>query len=299
MEGDAAVAPRERAAAAETLMPGASTGVASAGKWDARSSSFRHFVQVTRALTSTEFKLRYFGSVLGYLWTLLRPLMLFGVLYVVFTHVVRFGDGVPHYPVVLLAGIVVFNFFSEATSGGLGSLVARENLLRKVSFPRAAIPISVSMTSAANLGLGMIVVFGFAVVDGVAPSLSWFGFLACVAAAVALATATAVLLSVLYVQFRDAQPVWEVALQLLFWGTPIIYTIEAVPPNFQEILMFNPLAASLQQGRHWLSESSTMSAGEAIGGTALLLVPLAISVLVVVASVLLFRKKAPRIAEEL
>jgi ABC-2 type transport system permease protein len=274
------------------------TGTA-AGQWSARSHSFRHFVQVTRALTSTEFKLRYFGSVLGYLWTLLRPLMLFGVLYVVFTHVVRFGDAVPHYPVVLLAGIVVFNFFSEATSGGLGSLVARENLLRKVAFPRAAVPISVSMTSAANLGLGIIVVFGFAIVDGVTPSLSWFGFLACVAGAVALATATAVLLSVLYVQFRDAQPVWEVALQLLFWGTPIIYTIEAVPENFQELLMFNPLAAVLQQGRHWLSGSSTMSAGEAIGDTALLLVPLAISVLVVAASVLLFRKKAPRIAEEL
>ena len=111
------------------------------GHRDAR--GWRHFLYVTLALTATEFKLRYFGSVLGYLWTLLRPLMLFGVLYVVFTHVVRFGDDVPHYPVVLLAAIVVFNFFSEATSGGLGSLVARENLLRKVSFPRAAVPISV------------------------------------------------------------------------------------------------------------------------------------------------------------
>ena len=106
----------------------------------AERSRLRHFVYVTSALTATEFKLRYFGSVLGYLWTVLRPLMLFGVLYVVFTHVVRFGDAVPHYPVVLLAAIVIFNFFSEATSGGLGSLVARENLLRKVSFPRAAVP---------------------------------------------------------------------------------------------------------------------------------------------------------------
>ena len=84
-----------------------------------RDSGWRHFLYVTRALTVTEFKLRYFGSVLGYLWTLLRPLMLFGVLYLVFTHVVRFGDAVPHYPVVLLAAIVVFNYFSEATSGGL------------------------------------------------------------------------------------------------------------------------------------------------------------------------------------
>ena len=262
-------------------------------------SDWHHFVHVTRALTATEFKLRYFGSVLGYLWTVLRPLMLFGVLYVVFTHVVRFGDEVPHYPVVLLAGIVVFNFFSEATGGGLTSLVARENLLRKVAFPRAAVPISISLTAAANLALGILVVFGFALIDGVTPTLGWIGFLGCVLLAMGLATALSVLLSVLYVRYRDAQPIWEVMLQLLFWGTPIIYTIESVPDGFREALMFNPLAVAIQQGRHWLVESSTMSAAEAIGSAALLLVPLAISGLLVALSVALFRREGPRIAEDL
>ena len=179
-----------------------------------------------RALTTTEFKLRYFGSVLGYFWTLLRPLMLFGVLYVIFTRVVRFGGKVPHYPVVLLAAIVVFNYFSEATSGGLGSFAARENLLRKVYFPRAAVPISVSFTAAANLALGVVVVLLFAVINGV-PRLRWFLFLGSVLAVVVLATAGPVLLAVLYVRYRDVQPIWEVALQLLFWGTPIIYTVRA------------------------------------------------------------------------
>src|SRR5207244_12762541 len=80
----------------------------------AATSSWAHFLYVTRALTATEFKLRYFGSVLGYLWTLLRPLMLFGALYVVFTQFVRFGHKVLHYPVVLLAGIVIFNCYSAA-----------------------------------------------------------------------------------------------------------------------------------------------------------------------------------------
>lgn len=262
-------------------------------------SDWSHFVHVTRALTATEFKLRYFGSVLGYLWTVLRPLMLFGVLYVVFTHVVRFGDEVPHYPVVLLAGIVVFNFFSEATGGGLTSLVTRENLLRKVSFPRAAVPISVALTAAANLALGILVVFGFALIDGVTPTLGWIGFIACVVAAMALATALSVLLSVLYVRYRDAQPIWEVMLQLLFWGTPIIYTIESVPDGFREALMFNPLAVAIQQGRHWLVESSTQSAADAIGGAALLLVPLAIFGLIVVLSYAMFRREGPRIAEDL
>jgi ABC-2 type transport system permease protein len=262
-------------------------------------SDWHHFVHVTMALTATEFKLRYFGSVLGYLWTVLRPLMLFGVLYVVFTHVVRFGDEVPHYPVVLLAAIVVFNFFSEATGGGLTSLVARENLLRKVAFPRAAVPISISLTAAANLALGILVVFGFALIDGVTPTLGWIGFLGCVLLAMGLATALSVLLSVLYVRYRDAQPIWEVMLQLLFWGTPIIYTIESVPDGFREALMFNPLAVAIQQGRHWLVESSTMSAAEAIGSAALLLVPLAISGLLVALSVALFRREGPRIAEDL
>jgi ABC-2 type transport system permease protein len=264
-----------------------------------RSSGWQHFLYVTRALTVTEFKLRYFGSVLGYLWTLLRPLMLFGVLYVVFTHIVRFGDAVPHYPVVLLAAIVVFNYFSEATSGGLMSLVARENLLRKVSFPRAAVPISVSMTAAANLALGVLVVFVFAVIDGVDPGIGWLGFLACVLGVIVFATALAVLLSVLYVRYRDVQPIWEVALQLLFWGTPIIYTIESVPGDFQEIIMMNPLATLIQQGRHWLVPSSTDSASQAIGEPVLLLVPLALFVGVAALSVWTFRRTESRLAEEL
>jgi len=265
----------------------------------ARHPAWRHFVYVTSALTSTEFKLRYFGSVLGYLWTLLRPLMLFGVLYVVFTHVVRFGGKVPHYPVVLLGAIVLFNFFSEATSGGLGSLVARENLLRKVAFPRAAVPVAVSLTAAANLALGLVVVFAFAVIDGVDPSFTWVLFAIAVLAVVALATALSVLLAVLYVRYRDVQPIWEVVLQMLFWGTPIIYTIESVPNNFQELLMFNPLGALVQQSRHWLVQSSTESAAEAIGGAGWLLVPAAVSVALVFLTVVVFRRSEGRLAEDL
>ena len=257
-----------------------------------------HFLHVTRALTTTEFKLRYFGSVLGYLWTLLRPLMLFGALYVVFTHVVRFGQ-VPHYPVVLLAGIVVFNYFAEATSGGLGSFVARENLLRKVYFPRAAVPISVSFTAAANLGLGILVVFLFAIINGVTPSADWLLFLGSVLAVVVLATAASVLLAVLFVRYRDVQPIWEVALQLLFWSTPIIYTIERVNTPLRHLIMMNPLAVAIQQGRHWLSPTSTKSAAWAIGGSVRLLIPLAIFCAVIALAWWAYTRAEGRLAEEL
>jgi ABC-2 type transport system permease protein len=259
----------------------------------------QHFLYVTAALTATEFKLRYFGSVLGYLWTVLRPLMLFTVLYVIFTHVVRFGGAVPHYPVVLLAAIVVFNFFSEATSGALMSLVAHENLLRKVAFPRAAVPISVALTAAANLALGLAIVFVFALIDGVEVTAGWLGFLLLAAFVVAWATAISVLLSVLFVRYRDMKPIWEVALQMLFWGTPIIYTIEYVPERFQKLIMLSPLAVAIQQGRHWLVPGSTESAAAAIGGAWRLLAPLAISAAVIALSVWLFRRREARLAEEL
>ena len=262
-------------------------------------SSWQHFVHLTTALAATEFKLRYFGSVLGYMWTLLRPLMLFGVLYVVFTEVVRFGHAVPHYPVMLLTGIVLFNFFSEATSGALGSLVERENLLRKVAFPRAAVPVAVTMTAGANLLLGMLVVVLLAAVDGVQLRASWLLVLLAVAAILLMATAAALLLSVLFVRFRDVRPIWEVTLQMVFWGTPIIYTIESVPESFRELVMCSPFAVAIQQTRHWLVDPNAPTAADAIGGAERLVIPLAIVVALVVVSVLTFRARAPYLAEDL
>ena len=90
---------------------------------------------------------------LGYLWSLARPLLLFGVLYVVFSHVAKVGADVAYYPVYLLSAIVLFTFFSEATGLAVTSLVAREALLRKVHFPRMVVPLSVVLTSLFNLGM--------------------------------------------------------------------------------------------------------------------------------------------------
>jgi ABC-2 type transport system permease protein len=200
---------------------------------------------------------------------------------------------------VLLAAIVMFNFFGEATSGGLGSFVARENLLRKVYFPRAAVPISVTLTAAANLALGVVVVVLFALIDGVTPSATWILFGGAVLMVIAFATAVSLLLSVLFVRYRDVQPIWEVVLQLLFWGTPIIYTIESVPASVRELVMLSPLAVAIQQGRHWLVESSTDSAGQAIGGSVRLLVPFAIFVAIVFLSWWTYRRAEGRLAEDL
>lgn len=258
-----------------------------------------HFLYVASTLTATEFKLRYFGSVLGYVWSLLRPLMLFAILYTVFTKIFRFGGDVPHYAVMLMLGIVVWSFFADATGAALPSFVQRESLLRKVSFPRAAIPVAISLTAAANLVLGLIVVLALAVVDDVPVTLSWLLLVPIVAGVLVFATACAVLISVLYVPLRDMAPIWEVVTQLLFWGTPIIYTIGFVPDSARELVMCNPLAVAIQEARHSLIGPPVPSAAAAIGGTWRLLVPLGLFLLVIAVSALVYRRAAPRLAENL
>ena len=181
----------------------------------------------------------------------------------------------------------------------LSSLVDRENLLRKVSFPRAAIPVAVTLTAAANLGLGLLVVVLLAFIDGVDVRATWLLVPTMVFAIIVFALSFSLLLSVLYVRFRDVRPIWEVVLQLFFWGSPIIYTIQSVPAGFRELVMCNPFAAALQQIRHWFVNVGEPSAYEAIGGGALILIPIAIFVLVLLVSYWTFVRTAPHVAEDL
>jgi ABC-2 type transport system permease protein len=263
------------------------------------SDEARRFWNITLALATTEFKLRYFGSVLGYFWSLMRPLMLFGVLYTVFTHIVRFGGGITHYPLKLLLGIVLWTYFAEATSQALASLVQRENLLRKISFPPAVVPLSVALTSAFNLVLNLGAVLFFVLITGIAPAFSWLELIPLVMLLVVVSVAVAMLVSLLYVPFRDMAPIWEVATQVLFWGTPIIYVIESAPGGIKRILMLNPLAVVIEQARHAVIDPSAPSAAAAAGGAARLLLPLAITAVLVALSAYTYRRAAPTIAERL
>jgi ABC-2 type transport system permease protein len=259
----------------------------------------RRFVSLTFTLAATDFKLRFFGSALGYLWTLMRPLMLFGVLYFVFTEVVKFGAGVEHYPVYLLTSIVLFTFFSETTSRGVTSLVERENLLRKVRFPRLVIPLSVALHALFNLGLNLIVVFVFVFASGIEPRWSWLQLPLLIALLVVLAVGVAMLLSALYVRYRDMEPIWEVVLQVLFYASPVFYVIATLPDNIEREAMANPLAAVFTQVRHALIDPSAPTAAEAIGAGWRLLIPLTVVVAALGLGAWVFAREAPRIAEDL
>jgi ABC-2 type transport system permease protein len=257
------------------------------------------FVNLTTTLAVSDFKLRFFGSALGYLWTLMRPLMLFGVLYLVFTEVVRFGDDVKNYPVYLLAAIVLFTFYGETSTRGVTSLVERENLLRKIRFPRLVIPLAVTLHSMFNLGLNLIVVFAFVLASGISPRVSWLELIPLVALLVVFATGTAMLLSALYVRYRDMQPIWEVVLQILFYASPVIYVTSALPDSIEREAMANPLTAILTQMRHALIDPSAPTAADAIGGGVRLLIPLAIVAATFALGTWVFMREAPRIAENL
>jgi ABC-2 type transport system permease protein len=259
----------------------------------------RRLVNLTVTLAATDFKLRFFGSALGYLWTLMRPLMLFGVLYFVFTQVVKFGQGVEHYPVYLLTSIVLFTFFGETTSRGVTSLVERENLLRKIRFPRLVIPLSVVLHALFNLGLNLVAVFVFVIASGVEPRIEWLELPVLIGVLVMLSTGAAMLLSALFVRYRDMQPIWEVFLQVLFYASPVIYVAAALPDSIEREAMANPLAAVLTQMRHALIDPEAPTAAAAIGGGARLLIPLAVVVAVFSLGAWVFAREAPRIAEDL
>jgi len=260
----------------------------------------RRFLHLTATLAVTDFKLRFFGSVLGYLWQLMRPLMLFGVLYVVFTQFVRLGTDVKDYPVVLLTSIVLFTFFVEATGGSVTSVLDRENLVRKIEFPRLVIPLSVILNAYLNLVLNFLAVFIFMLISGIDVRWSWLELPLLIGALGVFATGIALLLSALYVRFRDVKPIWEVASQIMFYASPVLYAIESVPEEtLRHAIMANPLAAILQQVRHAVIDPGAPSAAEAIGGAERLLIPTALVVTVLALGLWVFKREAPRIAEEL
>ncbi len=259
----------------------------------------RRFGALTWMLAVTDFKLRFFGSALGYVWTLMRPLLLFGVLYFVFTEVVRIGGDIEHYPVVLLSSIVLFTFFSETTSRGVTSLIERENMLRKVRFPRLVIPIAVALHALFNLGLNLIVVFAFVLATGVEPRASWLEVVPLLLLMVLFATSVAMLLSALYVRYRDMQPIWEVALQILFYASPIIYVASFLPDSIEQAAMTNPIASIVTQWRYAVVDSSAPTAAQAIGGGARLLIPFAVVLATFALGLWVFTREAPRIAEDL
>ena len=218
-------------------------------------------------LTKTDFKLRYQGSVLGYLWALLRPLMMFAILYVVFSKLLRFGNDIPHYPVYLLCGTTMWSFFTECTSQGIQAIVNRGDLLRKISFPKYIVVVSATLTAVINMLINLVVVVIFALINGVTPTWSWLLAFPAIIELYLLSLGIAFFLGSINVKYRD------------------------------KIILLNPIAQAIQDIRFSLITPETITTWNYVLNPTEIIPPLLV-IVILFSGALIFRKKSKFFAEE-
>jgi len=258
----------------------------------------RRFAHLTWLIALTDFRVAYFGSALGYLWSLMRPLLSFGVMFLVFSQALKLGNNIRDYPVLLLLNIVLISFFQEATGASVTSVLSREGLVRKMHFPRLVIPLATVLTAVFNFVLNLLAVFGFLIAYGIRPHWSWLALPLLLALLIALTCGVAMLLSSLYVRYRDVGQIWTVISQALFYGSLVFFTIERVHSlELKRLVLLNPISAILQQARHWIIDPTAPSLSEAMGGGLWWLAPLGLGALICAAGFIVFVRQAPKIAE--
>jgi len=262
---------------------------------------YGYSIILLKQLVKTDFKLRYQNSVLGYLWSLLRPLALFFIMYIVFVKIIKVDYGVPNSAVYLLLGLVIWNYFTEVTSGSVGSIVGRGDLLRKLNFPRYVIVLSGSFAALINLFLNLLVVALFMIVSGVAVSSTILYFPLLVVELFVFSLALAFFLSALFVKFRDVNYIWEVLVLAGFYATPIFYPLSMVPQSYgiAKIMMLNPMAQIIQDSRYAVVTHETETISSVWGTPYARLIPIIITIVIAVAASMYFRKKSKYFAEEI
>ena len=262
--------------------------------------SWRRFASLLWLQSVTEFKAGYLHTSFGYLWSLARPLMLFGVLLVVFTKIFRIGSEVPNYPAMLLFNIMLFTFFQEATTNAVHGVVDQENVVRKMQFPRIVIPLSIVLTAAFNLCLNLIAVFAFILIYGVEPQWTWLGLPLILIALILFTTCVSMLLSALYVRFRDVGIIWSVVVQILFYASPILYPMSILGDGeVRDLIQMNPLTPLFELVRVWIIDPNAPTPVDEAGSALLVAIPIVLFAAVCVLGYWVFTREAPRIAEEL
>ena len=248
----------------------------------------------------TDFKLRYQGSVLGYAWSLLRPLLIFVILYVVFVKFLKVGANTPHYAQYLLFGIVIWNYFTEMTMQSLGSIVGRGDLIRKIRIPRWIIVISSSLSATINLLLNLVIIGVFMIIGHVKPSNEVILLPLLLIEVYLFALGLAFFLSAAFVKYRDISYIWEVCLQAGFYLTPILYPLSRITNvTFQKLILLNPIAQALQDARYILITKQTSIPSRVFNGGWHQFIPFIIVILVLIAGVTFFKKESKRFAENI
>ncbi|HUC88262.1 MAG TPA: ABC transporter permease [Candidatus Binatia bacterium] len=260
---------------------------------------YRYSVILLRELVRTDFKIRYQNSILGYVWSLLRPLLLFLILYFVFTKFLKVGNNVPHYPVYLLLGLLFWNFFVEVTMGSVTAIVGKGDLIRKINFPKYVIILAILTGALINLSLTSIVVVIFMIVGHV--SVSWHALLIIplLLELILIAITASFFLSTAYVRYRDMSYIWEVIVQAAFYATPILYPLTRIPHSFAKFLILNPFAQMVQDSRYVLVTRSTETISTVYNGDRWIwAIPIGLTLILLTSSSIYFRRRSSAFAEE-
>jgi ABC-2 type transport system permease protein len=260
----------------------------------------RHRLRVLWVIAIAEFKLKYAGSALGYVWSVVKPLALFTLLYLVFGRVFNLNELSPYYSVALLIGIVLFTFYSDATTLALISIVARDSIIRKLAFPRFLIPASATVTSALTLLINLSVVGVFLAYKRITPTVEWLLIPFLLFELYVFVLGVGLLLSALCVRLRDLGQVWELVLQLFFYASPIIYPVGFLPPWGKELIFLNPFTQVLQDIRAivlYPDEPENLITAADVFGTAGRLLPVGLAVAIFVVGYWVFKREEPWFAE--
>lgn len=266
------------------------------------SQRYNYSIILLKQLVITDFKLRYQGSALGYVWSLLRPLFLFVILYLVFDVVFNAGAAIPHYPVYLLLGIILWNYFTEVTNTGVTAIVARGDLIRKLNFPKYVIVVAGSLSALINLCINLVVVAIFMVINHVDLQWSALLFPLPLIELFIFSLGVAFLLSALFVKFRDMNYIWEIIMQAAFYATPILYSLTFVIDKSHaaaQILMLNPVAQIIQDSRHLLISQDTITYEQLFSTGWYRLIPIIFVISFTIFSALYFKKHSPKFAENI
>ena len=259
---------------------------------------------VLRGLVKTDFRLRYQGSFLGIAWSVLKPLMMFCVMYVVFGKFLRMSDGTSTYPVVLLLGISSWQFVTESTSIGLRSVVERGDLLRKIHFPNYIVVVSATMGAMISYAINLVVVLVFALIARV--QFTWRVVLLPIniIELYAVTLGLTLIMATLYVYFRDIAHIWEVLQQVIFYAMPIIYPLSYVTDRggilatLARMELLNPFAQTIQDIRHnFIAPETQPTIWNQFSNPAIKAIPIVLTLLCLGLGLYLFRRNSRRFAE--
>lgn len=254
-----------------------------------------------RELVITDFKLRYQGSLLGYAWSLLKPLLLFLIMFTVFGLMIKIGS-VEHYSVYLLLGIVLWTFFNESTSQGMNSIINRGDIIRKIKFPKYILVLSATISSLINLILNMTIVVILMIFNGIDINISSLTIAIFIIEIYILSLGLSLFLSSLNVRYRDTNHIWEILMQAGFYLTPVLYPLSLVLDQnqfFAKILLMNPVAQAIQDSRYYLITHDTKTINNVFDNHAYYLIPYIIVIIILITGIIYFKKKSKYFAEEI